>query len=132
MHVSTFALVLGVMWYVQGFPLVFSDKQVTAWRKKVMKDETALRYMGLFWSVLAVLVLKTQPHFTPDADGLLVVVAWIILVKGLFTAWWPDQYSEMRLNLEKTWLKTHESHMTLGVIMIGVGAFFTYLGLILV
>jgi hypothetical protein len=132
MSLSTFALVIGVTWYVMGFPLVFSEKRVTTWRKRMMKDETVLRYMGVLWAVLAVLALKHQSSLTPDADGLIVLIAWIILVKALFISWWPEQYSQLRMNFEQKWFRTHESHMTLGVVMLALGAFFTYLGLILI
>ncbi len=132
MALSTFALVLGVIWYVVGFPLVFNEKRATAWHKKILKSETVLRYTGIIMAVLAILALKTQWHYTPDADGIVVVVAWATLVKALFIAWWPEQYSQMRTGFEHQWLKTHESHMTLGVVLIALGAFFTYLGLVLV
>lgn len=132
MQLSTFALLIGVVWYVLGFPLVFSDKRMTAWRRKMQKDETFLRMTGTVFAVISVLVLKTQSTFTPDADGVLVVIAWIILVKALFMAWWPDQYSQMRIKFEESWMRTKQSHMMLGILMLLAGAFFTYLGLILI
>ncbi|HRH93324.1 MAG TPA: hypothetical protein PKV72_02205 [Candidatus Peribacteria bacterium] len=132
MPLSSFALILGVVAYVFGFPLIFGDKDLVAWKKKLSKDETSLRFAGVTFAVLAVLVLKKQWQFTMDADGLIVVAAWITLAKALLLAWWPDQIVAVKGGLEDRLLSTPGMQTLTGVVLVFGGALFTYLGLVLI
>ncbi len=131
MPLSSFALIIGVVAYVFGFPLIFGDKDLVSWRKKLLKDETSMRFLGTTFAVLAVLALKRQWQVTWDADGLIVVLAWVTLAKGLLLAWWPDQITTMKGSFEERMFATQGMQTFSGLLMVAVGAIFTYLGLIL-
>lgn len=131
MALSSFALILGVMCYVFGFPLVFSDEKHLAWRRKFLKDENMLRLVAVVVISVAVTTLKRQWQYTPDAEGAIVIVAWIVLLKGLFMAWWPATFAQYREKMEDYLLDTQAMQMFVGFVMVLLGAFFTYLGLIL-
>ena len=132
MPISTFAIILGVMAYALGFPLVFGDKDVVAWRKKLIKDEYMLRFLGVIFAILAVLVLKKQWNITWDADGLVVLLAWLTLAKAFLMAWWPDQVAVMRGPWEDKMLSTQTMQMVSGLLMVLAGCFMTYLGLVMI
>lgn len=132
MPLSSFALILGVVSYVLGFPLIFGDKDIVAWKKKLSKDETSLRFIGVTFAVLAVLVLKKQWQLTLDADGLIVAMAWVTLAKALLLAWWPDQMVAMKGSIEDRMLSTSTMQSLTGVLLVFFGALFTYLGLVLI
>ncbi len=131
MALSSFALILGVVAYIFGFPLIFGDKETISWRKKLLKDETSMRFLGTVFAVLCVLALKRQWHITWDAEGLLVVVAWVGLAKSLLLAWWPDQITTMKGSIEERMLATPTMQTVSGLAMVFFGALFTYLGLVL-
>ena len=131
MPISSFALIIGVVAYACGFPLIFGDKDAVSWRKKILRDESTLRFIGITFSVLAVLTLKKQWNFTPDPDGLVILIAWASLAKGLLMAWWPDQFVALKGSWNDRMLSTPLMQTITGLLMVIVGAFFTYLGLVM-
>lgn len=131
MSLSSFSLILGVLCYVFGFPFVFSDSKYLAWRKKFLRDEGSLRLFATVVVAIAVTTLRRQWEITPDAEGLVIFLAWVTLLKGLFIAWWPSVYSDVRGPLEKFFFGTQTMQMFSGFVMVLLGAFFTYLGLVL-
>ena len=131
MSLSSFALILGVVFYVFGFPLVFSDDKHIAWRRKFLKDENILRLFAVVVISVAVTTLRRQHQISADGEGAVVFIAWIALIKGLFMAWWPATFGTYREMVEDSLLDSQAMQMFTGFIMVLLGALFTYLGLVL-
>lgn len=132
MPLSSFALILGVVFYVFGFPLIFSDDKHIAWRRKFLKDDNVLRLIAVVVISVAVTTLRRQHAVTPDAEGAMVLIAWIVLIKGLVMAWWPATFGRYREMMEQSLLDTEGMQIFTGFLMVVLGAFFTYLGIVLV
>jgi hypothetical protein len=131
MALSSFALLLGVFFYVYGFPLVFADSRHLEWREKILKDENALRIVGTILIALAVTTLRYHYRITPDGEGIVIVVAWISLVKGLFMAWWPRHFMRVIARFEGFLFDSSTMQVFTGCVMVLLGALFTFLGLVL-
>ncbi len=131
MTLSAFSLVLGVFFYVFGFPLVFSDDKYVAWLKKFVKDENSLRLFAVPVLAIAVTTLRHQWQISADGEGIIVVIAWVTFVKGLVLAWWPAQTIRMKAKIHAFILSEHSMQMFTGFVMVLLGALFTYLGLML-
>ncbi len=131
MYLSSFSLVIGVFFYVFGFPLVFLDEQHIAWRRKFLKDENTLRLISVAVISIAITTLRRQYHFSPDAEGLVVIIAWITLFKGFFMALWPSNFNTFRTKIEDALFDIQAMQMFTGIVMVLLGALFTYLGLVL-
>ncbi len=131
MSLSSFSLIIGVYCYVFGFPFVFSDKHYTEWCKKVLKDPNTLRVVGMVGVMIAALTLKRQWHIRYDAEGFIVLVAWLTFVKCLFAAWWPVTFSRAQEWKRKTMYATPASQAFMGFVMVLLGALFTYIGILL-
>lgn len=131
MSLSSFALILGVVCYVFGFPLVFSDDKHLVWRRKFLKDENFLRLIAVVVISVAVTTLRRQHQITPDGEGAVVLIAWIVLIKGLVMAWWPATFRKYREMMEDSLLDTESMQTFIGFLMVLLGALFTYLGLVL-
>jgi hypothetical protein len=132
MSLSSFALVIGVFFYVFGFPLVFSDDKHLQWRKKLLKDENMLRLLGTALLMISVTTLRYHWRITADGEGAVIVIAWLTFAKSLFMAWWPAKFSAIASKMDAM-LLTDESGMQMftGFVMVLLGAMFTYLGLLL-
>lgn len=129
MTIATFAIAAGVLCYLFGFPMIFAEDQAIAWRRKLLKDDVAIRLFGAAMAIFSAMALRTQWVVTGDGEGIIVFIAWVQMIKGLYIAWWPSKYSELiAWDEEKfhapVWQVLH------GVLMVFIGAFLTYLGII--
>lgn len=131
MSLSSFSLILGVYFYVFGFPLVFSDDKFIAWMKKFTKDENMLRLTAVVIISIAVTTLRRQSMLTFDGEGLIVLLAWIVLLKGLVFAWWPGRLIRMTDSMTKMLFSSQGLLAFVGFVMVLLGALFTYLGVLL-
>lgn len=127
MTLSTFAMLLGITCYLFGFPLVFSEKKAVAWMKKWMKNDDSLRVVGAIMVFVTVLLLMHTWRLTWDAEGLVVLLAWLTLVKGLFFVWAPEIPSKLSLSF-----LTPATALLAGFALLVWGALLTFLGYILV
>lgn len=132
MAISSFSLILGVFCYVAGFPLIFCNEKHLRWRRKFLQDENMVRVAGAVLAALTVTVVRRQWLVTPDIEGAMVFVAWLLLLEGLFAAWCPDRFIRLRARWEDILLDYTGAQITLGFVLIFLAAGFTYLGLILV
>lgn len=130
MTLSSFALFLGIVCYLFGFPLVFADSAAVNWRKKVMKDDVLLRLLGGLAAIVAALTLNNQWVITADGEGLIVFLAWLTLIKGVVLAWWPTQFMKM-MGWKEQMLSIPAGRLACGVIIVILGAFLTYMGMML-
>lgn len=131
MSLSSFSLVLGALFYVVGFPLVFLDEKFLAWKKKFIRDENALRICAFFMISVAVVTLRRQWEISSDGEGVLVLLVWIVLIKGALTALFPAAVGRTKERMEKMLLGTQALQMFAGFVMVLLGALFTYLGILL-
>jgi heme/copper-type cytochrome/quinol oxidase subunit 2 len=131
MSLASFSLVLGVLCYVFGFPLVFGDEKHVAWRKKMMNDDNMLRVFGAVFLALSVSVLKYQYRVTPDGEGLMVALAWVTFVKSAIISLCPGHYSAFATHWMDMVYDNSHLQAFLGFMMVLFGALFTYLGLML-
>ncbi len=131
MSLSSFALILGVFFYVFGFPMVFCDEHHLTWRKKILQDSNLMRIAGMAFAMIAAVTLKRQWVISQDGEGFVVAFAWIVLLKSLFIAWWPGTYARFRDHWEQFLFDTPAMQVFLGFVMVLVAALFTYLGILL-
>jgi hypothetical protein len=131
MSLSSFSLVIGVFFYVFGFPLVFSDESFVQWCKKLIKDLNVLRMWGAVLAAIAVTTLRYQWRVTPDGSGIIVLIAWVTLVKGILIAWWPKIFSRLRARVVEYFFGSQPVQAFTGFVMVLVGALFTYLGFVI-
>lgn len=130
MSLASFSLILGALYYVIGFPLVFTDKKFVEWMSTMLKDEDMLRIIAFPVICIAVTTLGRQSAVTPDAEGLLVALAWITLLKGLALVWWTTNVRSMKNKVLDVILSSQAAQITFGSVLVVLGACFTYLGLI--
>ncbi len=127
MSLSIFALILGVHCYLWGFPLLVGDQAVIGWMKKLLKDAFHLRLFGGLFALVAAATLRVQWQVTWDGEGLVVLLAWITLLKCVFVAWWPEKYGKWKLSLWQGTFGGAAGEALAGLIVVAVGAFLTYL-----
>lgn len=131
MSLASFSLILGVICYVFGFPLVFTDEKHLAWRRAFVKDENILRFIAVAVISVAVTTLRYQHTVSWDGEGILVLFVWLTLLKGLFMAWWPAVFGSVAAAMEERFLGNQVLQMFVGFIMVLLGALFTYFGFII-
>lgn len=125
MELNTFALIIGLTCYLVGLPLLLTEKQAVNFLKKVFKsDEPFISLIGVITFLICAATLRRQWDLTPDAEGLVVLMAWVGLFKGLFFAWQPKEASRIVLHV----LTKHANDLLYGFFSIVWGALFTYLG----
>jgi hypothetical protein len=78
-----------------------------------------------------VTTLRFEWRITADVRGTVVAVAWMVLIKGFFMAWWPRQYSLCSSRVESILQQTPQMTAFAGFLMVLLGALFTYAGFIL-
>jgi hypothetical protein len=127
MTFSTYALILGVCAYLVGFPLLLAEKETLAWLKKYLKDDIACRFTGSILVVVSALLLRHQWYLTPDAEGLVVLIAWLSLLKGLAMTWWMKGFNSFAMGF-----LTPSMGLIGGLCAVVWGALLTYLGLVLI
>lgn len=128
MALSTFALLIGLTSYLFGLPMLLTEKKASAWFKKFLKsNEQLISILGGAIFLVAAVTLRRQWELTFDAEGLVVLMAWLTAVKGLYLAWQPMQYSKMAVGV----LSNHSLELLWGFFAIVWGALFTYLGFVL-
>ena len=132
MSLSAFSLICGVTLYMWALPMLFLDKKAGVWRKRLMNSEDGMRVVGWVFAAIAVLALKTQYRLSADAEGFLVVVAWLMLVKSVIIAWFPGWYIGTFVKMKEDMTSTATAQMFFGFLMVAVAAFFTYLGVVLI
>lgn len=132
MALSGFALTLGVLLYLIGLPLIFTEFEAVAFRRRFLKDEMALRIVGALLIILAVTTLRRQWKITDDLEGLMVFVVWLTFLKGIITAWWPKQCATLTTSILDGKFHAPVWQVSLGVIMVLLAAGFTWLGIMLV
>lgn len=107
------------------------DAKHAAWRKKLVRDEYLLRLIGVVLAVVCIATLNRQWEISPDGEGLVVAIVWITLIKAAILAWFPSWETKLKTWAEDTFLSTEGMQVFVGLVVILIAAFFTYLGLVL-
>ena len=127
MELSTFAYTIGVVELLFGLPLLFYTKHTVKWLEKAFKDDVQMRVLGAFMAILGTLVLVEDNVVSLDPRGLVVLMAWMVFLKGLIYSWWPHTATKMR----KSFMK-NEAALTLGgTAATAIGLLLFYAGMIL-
>ena len=132
MALSSFSLIIAVFCAVAGFPLIFCNDKHLQWRRKFFQDENMIRAGGAILTAVVVTVVRRQWLVTPDAEGAMVLLAWVLLLAGLFAAWWPDRFISLRTRWEALLFDYRGVQVVVGFVLIILAAGFISLGLILV
>jgi len=89
MELATFATIVGLLELVVGIPMLVSSTATTTFILKLVKNEVFMRTVGAVSIAVTVLVLQNGYTIGTDAAGLIRLVAWLGLIKGVLAAWWP-------------------------------------------
>lgn len=81
--------------FLFALPLLVSSEKTYAFVQEMMRNELHLRCMGAVIVVIAALTLRQGYAVGTDPAGLLRIVAWIGLIKGVTAAWYPHLLVKM-------------------------------------
>ncbi len=91
MDLSTFSLITGTFMLLLAIPLLVASEKAYTFIQEVMRDELHLRCFGSAITVIAVATLAQGYAIGTDAPGLIRIVAWLTLAKGITAAWFPGK-----------------------------------------
>lgn len=124
MDLSTFAYIIGPLELLIGIPLLIKPDTAAKWVLDFVKNHTLMRVLGAVLTVIGVLVLADDYSIGSDAAGLLRLVAWIVLIKGVFLAWYPEKAGE----LSERHLSVPAMRFVAGFIAVIIGVLFMVAG----
>ncbi|MAE68469.1 hypothetical protein CL635_01510 [bacterium] len=127
MELTTFAYTIGIIELIVGLPLLFYSKQTMKWIDKAFKDDVQMRVIGVFMAILGALVLIEDYEVSAEPDGLVILIAWLVFLKGLMYCWWP----QTAINLKKKWVKNDAAITFGGIAAVAIGVLLVYAGSIL-
>jgi len=96
MELSTFSYIIGIASLLFLVPLLVNSTKAMKFITSYLADDLTVRIMGGVLFILAFLTLKGDFSIGSDAAGLLRLVAWLTLLKGLVHAWWPERARAMK------------------------------------
>lgn len=127
MELDTFAYTIGIMELLIGLPLLFYSKQAMKWFDAFLKDDTSVRLLGTLLAILGALVLIDGYEVSLDPEGLIRLVAWLCMLKGIMLTWWPKTAMQMK----KNWFKGDTMATLGGTLGVAIGCLLMYGGSIL-
>lgn len=95
MTVTTFAVLVAVLEFTIGLPLLVAPAQATSWMTRLVKDEMSYRLSGVLTLMLGVSVLAHEPTVTMDLAGVIRLLALMTAIKGLVICWWPHRHENI-------------------------------------
>lgn len=131
MSLASFSLVLGVLCYVLGIPMVAGDRSHLSWRRKFLADANNIRLLSVLALSISVATLKYQWEITPDGEGLMVLIVWLGLLEGALMALVPAWYVRMKGQMTRALMNKESGKLFWGIVSVLAGAFFTYMGFVL-
>ena len=131
MSLAVFSLLLGVFFYAAGFPMVMGDKKCASWRTKFLADTNAIRMASVVLLSVTAATLKYQWELTQDGEGLIVLLAWVTMLEGACMLLFPEWYGQMKSKFLKMVTGSDAAQSFWGFVAILLGAFFTYMGIML-
>jgi len=116
---------IGLMMIFLFLPFIFNYK---GWKKEIgllLKDTKIVRLCGFVMMIMAFLILRSHYTFEKDWPVMISIFGWLMLLKSLVYMWFP-KFPQKKYD----WLtKKHEWILVVaGVIAIGIGIFYEYVG----
>jgi len=105
-----------------AFPLLIASEKTYAFVQEIMRNEWHLRCMGALVVVIAALTLREGYTVGTDAAGLIRIVAWLGLIKGITAAWFPAKL----VSLTNKAFDDAGTRPVLAVVAIAIGALLLY------
>ena len=119
------AVLLGFIMLLTALPLLLNRKEALKSYYGFIKNKASLQLLGVVTALIGLLVLKTGWHLDITFRGLVALVGWIALVKGIWLTWWTDSAIKFgKHKLDSSGLVTIGT--LIGVI---VGIWFLWIGL---
>ena len=127
MELSTFAYAIGIFELIFGLPLLFYSKQTMKCVEKAFKDDFQIRFIGVIMTIVGALVLVEKYEISASPEGLVILVAWLVFLKGLIFAWWP----QTAITMKKKFMKNEAALTLAGIAATAVGLLLLYAGSVL-
>lgn len=122
MQLQTFAIITGLFMLLLAFPLLIASDKTYAFVQNFMRDDLHVRCAGAIIVVIAALTLKEGYAIGTDPEGLIRIVAWLGLVKGITAAWFP---AKLQLVTHKVFSDAG-TRPVLAIVAIALGALLLY------
>lgn len=122
MELSTFATIIGILELLVGIPLLVASAATSAFLLNLMRNDSFMRVMGAVSVMITVLVLQDGYQVGTDAAGLIRLVAWIGLIKGLSAAWFPG----FLVGMSERVFSSVQMRPVFGVFAVAVGVLLLY------
>lgn len=122
MELQTFAIITGMFILLLALPLLVASEKTYAFVQEIMRNEWHLRCMGAVIVVITVLTLKQNYTIGTDTAGLIRIVAWLGLFKGITAAWYPH----VLVRLTNRVFDDAGVRPVLAVVAIAIGALLLY------
>jgi len=122
MELSTFATITGIFILLLALPLLVKSEKTYAFVQEYMRNSLHLRCTGAVIVVLSALTLKEGAAIGTDATGLIRIVAWIGLIKGLTAAWHPAVLTRLSQRI----LADAGVRPALAIVAMTIGGFLLY------
>ncbi|MDD4287719.1 MAG: hypothetical protein PHO20_02805 [Candidatus Peribacteraceae bacterium] len=122
MELQTFTIIIGLFILLLALPLLISGEKTFAFVQELLRNEWHLRCVGAVIVVITVLTLKQNYSIGTDAAGLIRIVAWLGLIKGLTAAWFPAKL----VSLTNKVFDDAGTRPVLAVVAIAIGALLLY------
>ncbi|MCF7844435.1 MAG: hypothetical protein K9M03_01225 [Kiritimatiellales bacterium] len=121
MELHTFAYTIGVLELIIFIPVLVSGSKAVAWMQTFSNNDIAMRSMGCVLTILGALVLVGDWSIGTDPAGLIRLVAWACVIKGLFASWKPSVLSRNMKLMSNAGMRP-----VIGVVGIAIGAALIY------
>ena len=98
MSLSTFAYTLGALYLVVALPLLVSPAKAKDWFYQLKDDAVVLPLVGGLTFILGFVTLSSSFSAGQGlavgltVSGLVRLVAWLVMIKGLVICWCPGHY----------------------------------------
>ncbi|MBU2259913.1 hypothetical protein KKC44_04900 [Patescibacteria group bacterium] len=123
MQLYTFAYIVGIVELIIFIPVLVSGTKAAAFMQKFASNDLAIRSLGAIMTIIAVLVLLGNWSIGSDPAGLVRLVAWATLIKGVLASWYPDI---LRKNMSL--LSNANMRLVIAVVGIVIGVLLVYAG----
>jgi hypothetical protein len=130
MSLSTFAFVLGALELVLAFPLLVAPAKTKGWFDQLKDDAVVLPLVGGLTFILCFLTLASSFASGQSLGvgltvaGLVRLVAWLGMIKGLVICWCPRHYGR---RIERIFSRPLLPRL-LGVVALVAGVLFVLAG----
>ena len=123
MQLTTFAYIVGILELLIFIPVLFGGTKAVTFLQKFASNDLAIRSLGAIMTIIAVLVLLGDWSIGSDPAGLVRLVAWATLIKGVLASWYPDI---LRKNMSL--LSNASMRPVIAVIGVVIGVLLVYAG----